>query len=908
MKKKRIVAVVLTCILTFTNMQIISFAEEDNIESQVIDVVPDDEGYIENELDNDAPVVFYNNAAVQERSYNSDIAALRSAYPAVGDQNPYGTCWAFSVASLAMIDMMIDNRVENNSVDYSELQLAYFLYNSPSNDPLNGTGEDITTYSDNETSYLDRGGNYTFSIRRLAQWAGFTTESVVPYTSAGSLSSLGDEYAYNYNKARLENAYRISISENSNDVKAMIKKHGAVGISYLHNNTALAYSSSANAYTYYDNAVSGYGHMVVIVGWDDDFAVENFSSNANRPTSNGAWLCRNSWGNYCDYFWMSYETASINDAAWVLDFTTADNYDNNYQYDGALNIYHVGYTKAANVFTVRTDDGKGETLKAVSVSMTNESQVNYKIEVYRGLTGDNPTSGTLVSQATTQGIATYAGYHTIPLISSVELNEGEKFSIVVTVDKSGALDHEYNQSVRYVDSADNELYMFGSGSKKGQSFSYIDGQFYDDYYIGGNYCIKAFTDNNTNAAVQEKEKCIVTYDANGGSCIVTTKEYFVGDAYANLPTPLRAGYDFDGWWTTKDAGGRRVATTDIVTKNTIIYARWKNKQVSTTYRTHVQNEGWQGYVSNGEMSGTSGKALRLEGININVSGNANLGVCYSTHIENIGWQTPVVNGEMSGTTGQALRLEAIMIGLTGSEASSYDIYYRVHAQNFGWMGWTKNGAPAGTAGYAYRLEGIQIAVVKAGTSLSEVQNKYGHGIVSNVLESYISTTYKTPALNKKTAVQYRTHVENIGWQPFYNDGAMAGTSGQALRLEGIEIELKNKEYSGGISYRTHVENIGWQSYVSDGAMAGTSGRALRLEAICIGLTGDMANHYDIYYRVHAQNFGWMGWTKNGAPAGTAGYAYRLEGIQIVLVPKNSSPPSGVFDGIFQNTAVSYKSK
>ena len=180
--------------------------------------------------------------------------------------------------------------------------------------------------------------------------------------------------------------------------------------------------------------------------------------------------------------------------------------------------------------------------------------------------------------------------------------------------------------------------------------------------------------------------------------------------------------------------------------------------------------------------------------------------------------------------------------------------------------------------------------------------------MSNVLESYISTTYKTPVLNKKTAVQYRTHVENIGWQPFYNDGAMAGTSGQALRLEGIEIELKNKEYSGGISYRTHVENIGWQSYVSDGAMAGTSGRALRLEAICIGLTGDMANHYDIYYRVHAQNFGWMGWTKNGAPAGTAGYAYRLEGIQIVLVPKNSSPPSGVFDGIFQNTAVSYKSK
>jgi uncharacterized protein YjdB len=76
----------------------------------------------------------------------------------------------------------------------------------------------------------------------------------------------------------------------------------------------------------------------------------------------------------------------------------------------------------------------------------------------------------------------------------------------------------------------------------------------------------------------------------------------------------------------------------------------------------------------------------------------------------------VSNGALSGTEGRSLRLEAIQIRLTGTAASQYDIYYRVHAQNFGWMGWAKNGQSAGTAGYSYRLEAIQIVLVPKGTS------------------------------------------------------------------------------------------------------------------------------------------------------------------------------------------------
>lgn len=131
------------------------------------------------------------------------------------------------------------------------------------------------------------------------------------------------------------------------------------------------------------------------------------------------------------------------------------------------------------------------------------------------------------------------------------------------------------------------------------------------------------------------------------------------------------------------------------------------------YQTHVQDVGWQGWKRNGEMAGTSGKSLRLEGMNIEIEG-VNNAIEYRTHVQNIGWQDWVRDGAMTGTSGRSLRLEAIDIRLTGDMASKYDVYYRVHAQNIGWMGWAKNGQSAGTAGFSYRLEAIQIVLVDKG--------------------------------------------------------------------------------------------------------------------------------------------------------------------------------------------------
>ena len=350
--------------------------------------------------------------------------------------------------------------------------------------------------------------------------------------------------------------------------------------------------------------------------------------------------------------------------------------------------------------------------------------------------------------------------------------------------------------------------------------------------------------------------------------------------------------------------------------------------ITVSYRTHVQTFGWEGkendiktWKSNGTMSGTSGKAKRLEGINIVVNSaeagkTAKLGIQYTTHCQSYGWLPWSANGEMNGTEGEAKRLEAIKIQLTGADKDKYDVYYRVHAQSYGWLGWAKNGAPSGTAGYAKRLEGIQIVVVKKGESAPGANFK---GVnVTKQLASYIAKAGSSPVVgNPATSntnpsvvgenainVAYRTHVQSFGWQGWKYNGQMSGTSGLAKRLEGINIKLTNQTYSGSIVYTTHVQSYGWQGNENDpntwkrnGVMSGTSGEAKRLEAIRIALTGEMAEHYDVYYRVHAQSFGWLGWAKNGEAAGTAGLAKRLEGIQIVLVPKNGKAPAMRYQGI-----------
>ncbi len=138
---------------------------------------------------------------------------------------------------------------------------------------------------------------------------------------------------------------------------------------------------------------------------------------------------------------------------------------------------------------------------------------------------------------------------------------------------------------------------------------------------------------------------------------------------------------------------------------------------------------------------------------------------------------------------------------------------------------------------------------------------------------------------KEPSICYTTHIQDIGWQNQVKDGEMAGTEGQAKRLEAIKITLKDL-CGVKIKYQTHIQDIGWQDWKYDGTLAGTEGQSKRLEAIRIELEEN--DKYSIMYRVHIQDIGWQDWRYDGEKAGTEGQSKRLEAIQIKIVEKQTS--------------------
>lgn len=462
--------------------------------------------YIPSELDYNTPIYEPGFEAYGERELESKypengIEDIKAKYPVVRNQNPYGTCWTFASMGLAEFDLINDGSVDQK-VDLSELQLAYFTYNSVI-DPLGGTRGDYSKYyvenSGIEGGYLNRGGNYSMASRRLNQWVGPVNESDVPYAQAANVlqNGLPDEFAYSHDVAHLENTYMINIKSNPEEVKKQIKEHGAAGIMYYHSD--LGYHFINNNYC--DTDKSGGGHAVMVVGWDDNYSKDLFREGV-KPSKNGAWLVRNSWGeskgnvNNCEYFWMSYETNSLADTAWIFDFTRDDGYDNNYQIDGGLDLGTFLYSKprpVANIFTTPKKEGvSSEDLKAVSVSFTSKTNAEYKIEIYTDLkTEGNPYSGIKQESATTEGITSYAGVYTIELENPVKLAPGTTYAVVVTTD---AIDWERVDKVE--ENNGKKVWDAAVSSKDPKSYYCLSNYYWKEDQYGYNYCIKAFTTNN----------------------------------------------------------------------------------------------------------------------------------------------------------------------------------------------------------------------------------------------------------------------------------------------------------------------------------------------------------------------------------------------------------------------------
>lgn len=431
----------------------------------------------------------------RQRSTATLETSYRSPYiTSVKNQGSYGTCWAFSLIAASEASM-IKHRLATSDVDLSEWQLAYFLAHSVT-DPLGGTKGDYLTIKGDE--YLNAGANQQLATFRVANWYGLVDEETAPYTTIrnDSTATLPDEAAYSKDVAHLENAYWVSMKD-KDIIKQLIKEYGACGTSYCsdnqyYNQTNL-YNTDKEVATYCPDNVSC-DHGITIVGWDDAYSRENFNEE-NRPESDGAWYCKNSWGSGWSkegYFWISYEDVPLsNGVGFFYDYGTKDNYEHNYQYDGgAWGVYYSQCAYEANMYQAKGN----ECLKSVGF-YTRNAKYKCTVSVYKNCEDGKPTSGDLVVQQEADQL--YAGFHTVELENPVSLRAGDTFSVVIRQTTEAG---EYPE-ISVDSSTDDSWCTNTSAALDGQSFISTNGSYWFDISAADkngnreNCRIKAYTDD-----------------------------------------------------------------------------------------------------------------------------------------------------------------------------------------------------------------------------------------------------------------------------------------------------------------------------------------------------------------------------------------------------------------------------
>lgn len=492
------------------------------------------------------------------KSYDSRTAGIsfRSA-----DQGSTDSCWAFSSITALEADLQ---RQAGAEVDLSEAHLVWFTHNSETSDKNSLIyGDGITR--ENPYGY---GGYWFSSVFTLANGAGAALEGDFPFSdvtdSSGAYTQMG-----NYPESRrFDRAVRVDEVEYLGDlrdpngsqlyadmspwaieaVKREIMEHGAVKASYYSDGTSY-YTTPKGEYSYNQRAVTvnsspSTNHAIAIMGWDDSFSRDHFKS-GKRPMNDGAWLCKNSWGEGFGkngFFWISYEEPSIS------MFTTfsagSRDYDFTYQYDGAGYKQYLSAKTAAvsygNVFTCQRDCS----LEAVGF-YTMQPNMNYTVKIYRGKTAGVPNGGELV--ATLQGSEAFPGYHSAELEGSLRLNSGEAFSAVVTISTT---DGKTAASIPLEGTSDS---VSKCSSKTGQSyisFGSNSSTWYDSTSIpiGGskynynNVCIKAMVNYG----------CSHSYEIRVVSPTCTAKGYTLhtcslcGDSFKDSETKA-TGHSYSPW-------------------------------------------------------------------------------------------------------------------------------------------------------------------------------------------------------------------------------------------------------------------------------------------------------------------------------------------------------------------------
>ncbi len=441
------------------------------------------------DVNNTSDIIFEEDSSLPNKYSSADLGYCTAI------KNQQGNiCWAYSaIASLESLFLKDKFLSENYDIDLSEELLDLW-----------------GTYDENGQGWQREAleaGYSLIPIGNLTSWNG-------PYTENGDYTNFGVNSLVYIGKKDMVKA------------KKLIMKSGAISANFCSN--SLAYSKDKCSYCLTDKISDSeiLGHAVSIVGWDDNYSKENFDGNY-QPQNNGAWLCKNSWGNNNSiggYLWISYEDFYLFNEDYFDPSFAIDTYQKigsndyiyqNEKYGATYNFKYVVGEKITyyNVFDFSQN---GNVLDKI-VFETNSEGADYSVYFTPVDNNGIPVSDRRQWQPLASGTAEYRGY----ICCDIEDKAVSKCkgAIAVEIDTS-----ELNQNLNENDSDytynsigvcewlrnnyTKKMIMIHQG-QRGNSFVDFNGNITDvmDIYagmddsLGGTLVIKAITNDTSDTEI-----------------------------------------------------------------------------------------------------------------------------------------------------------------------------------------------------------------------------------------------------------------------------------------------------------------------------------------------------------------------------------------------------------------------
>lgn len=235
-----------------------------------------------------------------------------------------------------------------------------------------------------------------------------------------------------------------------------------------------------------DGVKYGANHAITIVGWDDDFSKDNFTT---KPEIDGAWIVRDAQSEaFGDkgYFYVSFQSVSMGENPYVFTEVIEPQYGI-YQHD---ELAFTGYREGINFATDEKDvlfnrykavsDSKIEKIGFYTTKKNAEYEV-YLIPDFNSFATDAKDLGEdeaeefyklIQEYKILSGIADNAGYHTldIPADEAISLTKGKDFAVGIWTRNSDAEDpdHKYDMVVE-----EKNIMGQGKNAKVGEEETYV---------------------------------------------------------------------------------------------------------------------------------------------------------------------------------------------------------------------------------------------------------------------------------------------------------------------------------------------------------------------------------------------------------------------------------------------------